>query len=243
MAISFVNGGVANKNNGGNPSLDVSTWGLAENDLIIVALGIGDNDGVDFTMSMTSSGYTLVTGADLFADDTQDANLGVFYKFMTASLDSTVVGNGQGGNDAGVSEAVIAFRGVDTTTPFDSTTPTTATGLNTYDADPPSIDHSGTAGNWVVIAACSGTTLGAGATYTFPTNYTTNGQEDRGNDTSDVTTGLGYNTSPSDPEDPGAFAHNGTDSTNFCWCAVTMALLAAAAPAGGAHLLTLMGVG
>lgn len=222
MAISYVNGGASNANNGGDVTVLFTGWGLQQNDLVLAVGAIGDNDDLNFTMAMTTSGYTLVTGTDLFSNDVQDTHLAVFYKFMGPTPDSSAVFTGQGGTDASCALAVMAFRGVDTSTPMD-TSATTATGLNTYAANPPSISGS-TSGFWTVACGAAGTVLGATAAFTLPTGYTTNAQGSSGNDTSDVTVAMGYNSSPATPEDPGSFTHNGTDSADYSWCAATLAL-------------------
>lgn len=218
MAISFVGSGLGSAINGGDPSITLPS--MSQNDVVIVAGVIGDNDGVDFTMAMITTGYTKV--ADLHAEGVQDCDLGVFWKVMGATPDTTAVFDGQGGTDAACAAVAIVFRGVDTSTPMD-VTPTTATFTTSIDADPPSIDYV-TAGSWVVVAAGGAHTLTTGS-YTFPAGYTTNAVNTSADDTgSDCTAGMGYNSAPSDPEDPGALNHSGTDSTNFSSCVATLAL-------------------
>lgn len=195
--------------------------GILQNDLVIVAYAIGDNDNLNFDMAVVTAGYTEV--ADLFADDTQECNLGVFWKVMGATPDTSVTVDGLGGTDAAVAAVVMIFRGVNTTTPMD-VTPTTATAINTMHPNPPSIDHLNPSGLWTVIAGASGHTLAGTGTYTFPTGYTTDAIDRGADDTSDVTVGMGYRTNPADPEDPGVMTHSGTDSTAFAWCATTLAL-------------------
>jgi len=226
MAISFIGSASGAAGNGGDPSITLPS--TLEGDLVIVSGGIGDNDNVNFTMAMITTGYTSV--ADLFANDTQDCSLGVFWKFMGVTPDTTAVFDGQGGTDAACSAVAMVFRGVDLTTPMD-VAPTTATGINTMHPNPPSIDHLNPSGVYSVIAGASGHTLGSTGTYTFPTGYTTNALQRGANDTSDVTVGMGYRTDPADPEDPGVMTHSGTSSTSFSWAAVTMALRPAAAAA------------
>lgn len=219
MAISFIGSAENSAANGGDVTLTLP-GGLQQNDLVIVAYAIGDNDNINENMAMVTAGYSEL--ADLFADDTQDSNLGVFYKFMGATPDTTAQVDGLGGTDAAVAAVCMVFRGVDTTTPFDVTT-TTATNINTMHPNPPSIDPV-TANVWTVIAGASGHTLAGAGTYTFPSGYTTNAIDRGADDTSDVTVGMGYRSSPADPEDPGVMTHSGTDSASFSWCAATMAL-------------------
>lgn len=226
-AISFIGSGEASASSNSDPSITLPA--MAQDDLVIVACAIGDDDGVNHNIAMVTAGYTEV--ADLFSDDTFDANLAVFYKFMGATPDTTAVCDGIGGTDAATAMVALVFRGVDTGTPFDVTS-TTATGLNTFSPDPPSIDHGNPAGVWTVIAGASAHNLAGGGTYTFPTGYTTNAIDRGHDDTSDITVGMGYRETPADPENPAVMTHSGTDSTSFAWAAVTMALRPSTVEAG-----------
>ena len=227
MAISFVGSAENSAIDGSDVTLTLPA--MQQDDLVIVAYAVGDNDNINHNLSMVTAGYSEL--ADLFADDTRDCNLGVFYKFMGATPDTTAVVDGIGGTDAAVSAVCIVFRGVDLTTPFDVTS-TTATGINTMHPNPPSINHLNPTGLWTAIAGASATNLAAG-TYTFPTNYTTNAVDissavDSSNNNA-ASVGMGYRTSPADPEDPGVITRSGTDNVAFAWCACTMALRPAAA--------------
>ena len=226
MAISFVGSAEGSAQNGGDVTLDLTTIsGLAQNDLVIVAYSIADTGDVDHNMAMVTAGYTEV--ADLWADDTDQTNLGVYYKFMGASPDASAVVDGLGGANAAVTAACMAFRGVDTTTPMDVSA-TTATGINTMDPDPPSISTFTEATSWTVIAVGSGYAGGGTTdTYTFPAGYTTNAvdvSQDDPTATLTALTGMGYRTNPSDPENPGTMAASPVDNIAYSWAAVTMAL-------------------
>jgi len=238
MAIAFRGSASATAVNGGDPSITLSgISGLAQNDLVIVAYSIADNDNVDENMAMITSGYTEV--ADLFSNDTVDANLGVFYKFMGVSPDTTATCDGLGGTDAGVAAVAMAFSGVATVAqggPFDVTS-TTATGLSTAHPNPPSISTFTEATSWVVIAggAADSAFSAIPDTITYPTGYTTNPVSAFANDDTNAIVGMGYKSSPADPEDPGTMTLSGSlwsDSTDNAWCAVTMALKVATS--GGA---------
>ena len=238
-AISFV--GSAENSAANWADVTVTLPAMSQNDLVICSYSIGDNDGVNFDMAMVTTGYTEV--ADLFADDTQDVSLGVFWKVMGATPDPTAVADGLGGTDAAVAAVCMVFRGVDTGTPMDVAA-TTATALDTMHPNPPSIDWV-TANTWTVIAGASGHTLAGAGTYTFPANYTTNAIDRGADDTSDTTVGMGYRTAPADPEDPGVMTHSGTDSASFSWGAATLALREAPpGPAcGGSSSIALLGTG
>lgn len=227
-AISFVNS--ANNSSSPNTATTVTLPGsMQTGDLIVVATGVGDtaNNG----MTVSTSGYTRIPGvaATLYANDTNDTNLDVYYKIHNGT-DTTVAFNAIGGTNASNVGLVMVFRGVNTVTPFD-TNANTVTGIDTSSANPPSHNWSGASGAWTVIAASTGHTGGATATFTFPANYTTNAVQRAHNDTIDVLAGMGYRSSPADPEDPAAFtaATIGTASANS-WAAVTMSLKPATAP-------------
>lgn len=227
-AITFIGSAENSAASGADVTLTFPA-GVMAGDLVVVAYAIGDNDGVNFNMAMITSGYTEV--ADLFSDDVQDSNLGVYYKRMTATPDTSATVDGLGGADAAVTAVMMVFRGVDATTPIDVTT-TTATGINTWDPDPPSIDWT-TAGVWTVIAGASGHTraLNAIVGYIYPTGYTTTTRDIGQDDTSDATVGMSARSDPADPENPGPMQHVsdiGPDSVDFSWCAATIALRPAA---------------
>ena len=239
MAISFVQSAVGSSSPNATTSVTISA--TAADDLILVAFAVGDTSATDSDISL--SGYTEV--ADLFSGtDTNDTDLWVGYKFATAG--ETTVGpfTALGGTNASNAAVVMVFRGVATVAnggPFD-TAANTATGIDTSNADPPSHNWSGTAGVWTVIAAATGHTGGATASFTFPANYTTNAVQRAHDDTVDVLVGMGYRTNPADPEDPGALtaANIGTATANS-WCAVTMSLKEA--PAVTVKRLAALGVG
>jgi hypothetical protein len=220
MAISFVTSGEATAANGGDPAITLGAT-PATDDLILCVGVIGDSNSLDYVMSMTTAGYTLVPSTELFVDSgAQDLNIAVFYKFANGT-ENTLTFNGQGASNAACVAVAMVFRGVDTSTPFDVTS-TTATNVGGFNGNPPSIDWT-TAGTAVVCCAGAASTVGA-STYTAPTNYTTNARDASVNDANDSSVGMGYNLSPSDPEDPGAWTHGGTDNAAFASAGITIAL-------------------
>jgi hypothetical protein len=145
-----------------NLSLTSLSGGLGssaqEGDLVIIVNAL--DSAIDDNPGVGTAGYTEM--ADLYANDTNDANLSVNYKFMSASPDTTVSCNPS--NSSAIASVCYAmvWRGVDLTTPFDVAS-TTATGVGAEDVDCPSITPV-TAGTVVV---CLGS--GGGASIdTFP---------------------------------------------------------------------------
>lgn len=230
MAISFVGSAVnSSAGNAANPqSVDISGLSVAANDLILVAAAVGDtaNNGI-----AAPSGYSRVPGvaATLYQNDINDTNLDLYY-LIAAGGETAVQWAPVGGANGANAVVVMVFRGVDTTTPFDTNASTTG-GISSATADPPSHDWSGAAGGWTVLAASVGHTGGNTASATFPTGYTTNAAQRAHDDTIDVWVGMGYKTSPADPEDPGTLTPSpiGTAADN-AWAAVTMSLKEAPPP-------------
>lgn len=224
MAISFIGAAGGNAINAGSVTVNLP-GSMQVNDLIIVAYGVGDDDFTQPTLAITTAGYTEVTSSTLSADGgtAGDGNLAVFYKYHNGS-DTQVVTTAAGtGADSSCAVSVMVFRGVALGNPFDATA-TTNTGTSGGDPNPPSISFS-SPGVWTVIAGAVGNA--AAITLSGPTNYTTNFRNDVGDDTFDVSVGLGYRTNPSSPEDPGVMTDSGAGAA---WCAVTMALKEAVAP-------------
>ena len=235
MAITYVGGATAVSAGNVDVSVDLtaltggSDSAAATGDLVIFAYNIADADNVDLNMACNTSGFDTNEIADLFGNGTQDANLGVYWKFMTATPDTAVVGEGSlGGNDTAIQAAVMVFRGVKAVAdggPFDVTA-TTATGTTVGDPVPASINTSGGSGIWTVIVGSNAHAANVDGTFTAPTGYTTDWLTVGNQDTADGIIGMGYNSAPSDPEAPGTIT---TATTATGWCAVTIAL--APAPA------------
>lgn len=243
-AISFV--GSACNSASPNATFSVALpGGLQADDFIICAFAVGDSPGAD--NNLAANGYNEL--ADLAnTADTGDIELWVGGRYFVGG-DTTCPATGTftaiGGTNASNAACVLVFRGVATVAdggPTDTAT-TTDNGQDTSDANPPSINTSGTAGIWTVVVGATAHTGGATATYTAPTGYTTNFDQRAHNDNADVLIGMGYNSGPSDPEDPGTFtaATVGTAADNS-WAAATIALKAAPEPACTPDLSGLLGV-
>lgn len=221
MAISFVNS--ASNSSSPNTGTAVTLPGsMQANDLIIVAAMVADNINNGLA-APTEGGYTRIGAATIYADSTNDCNLDIYYKFHNGT-DTTCSFAAVGGTNAANAAVLMVFRGVKTSSPFDTTVSTTS-GTGSSNANPPSHTWSGSSGVWTVAIGCTGHTGGGTATYTAPTGYTTNFVQRAHDDTFDALIGMGYKTSPSSPEDPGAFtaATIGTAANN-AWAAATISL-------------------
>lgn len=88
-SIAFVGkSSVAVRDTNATVSLNLPA-GILPGDMVIVALMIGAR--TDVAMSMNTAGYTKVT--ELYANDTEDTNLAVFWKIMGQTPDTVAVAN------------------------------------------------------------------------------------------------------------------------------------------------------
>lgn len=227
MAISFV--GSAFNSAAGGADVTLTLPAMNQDDLVLVAYAIGDNDSITLNQQMLTIGYTEIADIEILTDG-EDCYLGVYGKFMGATPDTTAQVDGLGGADASVAAVCMVFRGCDTTSlaTMDANN-TTATGIDGAHPDPPSISGLG-ATNWSVICGASAHLINTEQTYTFPTGYTTNAVDDSqtATETTYCTVGMGYKTNPADPEDPAVMTHSSSAATNS-WCATTVPLYEAPA--------------
>jgi hypothetical protein len=193
-----------------------SIAGIQQNDLVIVALSIGAVTDKSYRIS----GYTQI--ADLYSNDTFDANLQVGYKFMGATPDTSVTITGGTGPTVVTDAYAIAihvWRGIDTTTPLDVTT-TTTTAIDTGIPNPPAITPT-TANSVVLVAAGTGHNGGTDTyTATELSNFLTVG----GNDDNDATVGMGSFAWVSGTFDPVAWTWSQTSNTSFATASCSVAL-------------------
>jgi hypothetical protein len=203
-----------------NVSLTNLTGGLAASpaigDCVVVGWSCGTQAAGNVDMAVTT-GYTEI--ADLYEDDTVDANLGVFLKILTAADTTVTIGpSGTGGNRK--TGAILVFRGVDRVTPQDVAA-TTATAASSALANPPSITPV-TRGAWVVCFGGAGHNAGD-QTFTS-SDFTVFLTE--GGDTAFVesTIGAGYVPWTSGAVNPSAFGFSTSDSAFYAWAACSLAL-------------------
>jgi hypothetical protein len=226
-AIEYVGQAVNSSSPTATTAITLPTASMRIHDFIIIAASVADTVN-NALAAPTEGGYTDVIGSTIYADDVNDVNLNVFYKYWNGS-ETTATFAAVGGTNASNVAVCMVFRNVAKVVeggPF-STTSQQASGISTSNADPAQI--ATTTGDCVVIVGATGHTGAGTATYTNPTNYTTNPAVRAHNDTIDGLVGMGYRLSGySNPENPGAFtaATIGTAADN-AWAAVTMALKAA----------------
>lgn len=226
MAIQYV-GGRTDSRLGATSNYTVSLTGLtggvgtapATGDLVVVTNVIGSTANRHASTAVVSpSGYTDLTRLD--ADGTTyDATVGVSYKFMGATPDTTVTLGSSGSVDDGQAVIIQVFRGVDPTNPLDVAA-VTATGSGTGRPNPAAITPT-TTGAWIVV--CSGAAnsgQGGGLAYPDLTSVLIDGALD----TNDPIAGCGLKTDWTS----GAFdcgqATSGPTAAAASWAAYTLAL-------------------
>jgi len=191
---------------------------VSDGDFVIAVFATG---GVaDRTLSITdgTNPYTLI-GSELYADDTNDSNLRVCYKFVSGDTSVTFGPTGASG-EPGLT-GVYVFRNVNQTTPLDVSA-VTATGTNSLNPNPPSITPV-TSGAFIVAIGASGT-RNTGQAFVTPSDLTAFVDNNR-EDTYGVAFGIGHKNDWSSGEfDPAAWVHDSVASTSYAWTAITVAL-------------------
>lgn len=213
MALSYVGGATGTATDGNNTSVSLPV-GTAQNDVVYCWHAYGDLS--DKNVQLVTSGYTEL--ADLYANDTRDTNAGLYRKVQGATPDSTVSANGGGNSSSAVATLVHVWRGADTTTPEDATT-TTATGINTGQADPPSIT---TVTNDAVVLAFGACSADETVTNT-PTGYSNLVTVDAVDAIRVTVVASSKSVATAGAEDPGVYTDLPT-TTSFSWCAATVAI-------------------
>jgi len=200
-------------------SLTALTGGIdtqaREGDLVIAVAGLSMT--TDQNITCNTAGFTEL--ADLYANDTEDAQLAAYWKIMGSTPDTSVsISFGTAGVGDGRTFVVHVYRGVDPTTPFDVTS-TTATGIDAAAPNPAAITPV-TAGAWVVVGGV-GTWTG---TPSAPSGYTGLKFETAAA-TRPITVSIAYRAyNPAGlAADPGAFGGY-ANTTSDSWAAITMAL-------------------
>lgn len=200
-------------------SLTSLTGGIASapsiGDLVIFCIG-NASDGTT-TINMGTSDYTSIV--DLYTNDTYDTSLYALYKILSTAETSISVDTGIASGESSTFY-VSVWRNVDSVAPFD-VLPTTATGISSILANPPSITPV-TSGSYIVA-------VGAGAANAGIQTYSSTDLTDfqtRGVNASsiDSTIGGGYYQWTSGTFDPAAFTFSTSNSTAYSWAAATVAL-------------------
>jgi hypothetical protein len=215
MAISFL-GSNSGRASGASISVSLSGLSLQENDFVLVintCMGNSDRD-----MTMNTAGYTSIL--DIYVNGTtSDSNMGISWKVMGSTPDSTVSCKGSSSANFGGGAIAYAFRGVDTSNPIDVTT-TSATASGSSIPNPPSITPF-TSGAFIVIAGSYAATT-PDTTVTVPTGYS-NQVLVREDPSWGILTAVASKAWTSGAEDPAAWTDWTTEASGS-WTAATVAL-------------------
>lgn len=130
-------------------------------DFVIATVAVA-TASTDVTMSMTTAGYTTLY--DLYQSESQASNLGVFYKVMGATPDTSAQTGTMMPSNGSTVLAVQVWRGVNTTTPFGAAA--LASDANSPRPNPSSIIT--TVNGSKIIAAGMGASQRGAVLYTTP---------------------------------------------------------------------------
>lgn len=198
---------------------------LQEGDLVIVGCNNAGTtnlaDGV-----LTPTGYTAIFSPNLYANDSNDTNFQVCYKFMGATPDTSVGIRASNSTANGFAYTITVLRGVDPNNPLDVAA-VSDTGNNTGVANPPAITPV-TAGAWILGFGAAG--VAAGAVFTNPagSGWSTTTNHFRSSTITTTTVDANICVSIKTDWTSGAFdapAYGGSTTTNTgSWAAATLAL-------------------
>lgn len=221
--------GQASNNGLGNADVTVTLpVGTTTGDVVFSAYS--EADTADRNAAMVTTGYTEL--ADLYSNDNNDTNLGVFRKVQGGTPDTTAVFDSLSGDSGrGVACTTIVLTGVDTTTPEDATPSPDGANINSAVVDAPSVTTVTNNAMVLAIGANSTSNTNHSDVITAPTNYI-NLETELGNGSGrDAWIMLATRIkTPAGAEDPGVFGGI-TTSTNDSWCAASIAVRPAAAAA------------
>lgn len=215
----------------------VLTGGIAatpsQGDLIVVALAFNVDDTKQISFRIRDDINVLYTQiADIYSVDTEEVQLQVGYKFHGASSESVRVSNNSssGGGTADIDQAYAAvihvWRGVDPSTPLDVAIQSQGF-TNTGIPNPPAITPV-TTGSVVLAIGASGHD---GGVDTFTSSDLSNFRTAGGDDTHDVSIGMGSIAWTGGAVDPAAFGWTQSNSSLYAAAAVTLALRPTFTPA------------
>jgi hypothetical protein len=205
MAITLVGSNSGAASNGAGVTIDLTGISLAENDLVVVMGGFpgtGNSGVTGYSYTVTDAGASV------------SGSFSVCYKFMSSSPDTSVTCLGHGNTSNACAYTVMAFRGVDTGTPID----TTSVSTQNFSGTPNSASITTVTDNAAVITC--GLSAVSDAAVTAPSGY---GDTVSGNasDTFAATSMSAWKLkTPAGAENPAAWA----DLSSAGWIASTVAL-------------------
>jgi hypothetical protein len=144
-----------------------------------------------------AAGYGSPLAASVQSNDSNAVSIGLFYKFMGATPDTTVTLPACAASTNSIAYTIEIWRGVDQTTPFAGVAVVSASGANTGLADPPSVSTPASPKGCVVggyfgaAVAAASVFANAGATpYDTATNLFSSGVQNTA--TNRAVSGMGF---------------------------------------------------
>ena len=222
MAIAFIAATEAGSGSATNSQAINVPGGVVDDDLLLLFATIADGDTDSIA---TPAGWTeVVNNVNTGGAAPSPPGMSVFQRIASSEPGSYTI-NQTDTPATGFALQMLAFSGVDTTTPIDVAA-TTATGDGT-NANPPSINYADSEAT-IVVGACWDSTTGVYSA--VPTNYTSPsglGAVTGNGGGNGCTMATAFDLTPAgDPEDPGTYT-----SASEQWASATVALRAA--PVGG----------
>ncbi len=189
----------------------------AADDLVVVTLAFGYG-GFPVVGSIKNASSVDYTTNSAFGGDVRDCTCCVGYRLMPGTPETSVVLD-SASSISKFTYTIHVYRGVSTSSPMDATA-TTVDSPNTMMANPPAITPV-TFGAWIHVAGAAG--VGAANVFTSSPLTAFLSTYQSGGDASVVGAGYfaGWNYGA---YDPAAFSSIASDSTDFSYAAVTLAL-------------------
>ena len=220
--IQYVGGAVTSTSSGtvtiNFTSLTGGVGSVLAGDLVIAVIGEADTN--DNVLTMTTTGYTKLF--DLYQNNTQDSGLGVFYKVMGATPDTSATEGRAPSGGSSIVFAVQVWRGVNTSTPIGASASAGAAGSSL--ANPPAITTTSPNSRVIAIGAAAHNS----STVTFTQggdlqNFITVGQSNSEDASLGVGSIIGSISASGTVVDPIAFT--ASTSGQNSWNAVTLELI------------------
>ena len=233
MALSYVGG---TSGSGTTATYAVSLSGTltggsntspSTGDIIVVVSAFGNTASSAPTCTGNNSGAYTGAHTAMHVNDTWDSEFRTFYMVQGGTVDTSLT-IGRAANAAyGGATVVQVWRGVNTTTPIDTTTLTASAG-NASTINPPAITPV-TAGAVIIAGGC-GTQGTTGSAFVVPSGMTNGVTVNADGTTSDIGVMIAsYSSWTSGSYDPAAVT-GGSTSTSSSWAASTLVLRPYVAP-------------
>lgn len=210
MAIAFRSATEAGTGGAGTTQVINVPSGVVDDDFLLAVIGTADGDTGSVSLNGVWQG-PIVNNLNTGGGAPSPPGVSVYWRIASGEPGSYTITDTE---SSGIAGQILAFTGVDTTTPIDVAT-TTATG-DGANANPPSINYADASATVVVGAWWDSTTAIYSA---VPTNYTspdTLGDIIGNGGGNGLSLATAYDVTPAaDPEDPGTFTSGAEQWASF----------------------------